>query len=122
MRTMHKAVEAEINRRTPPEWYGLASPHGWDSLVEKLFLMLLNRNPDLEIHQIKEKFGELRFYCNARDEWSKNLIREIEKESLGTCQNCGTTEQVSTNRSGCIATLCETCRDTDNTNGYPWDG
>jgi len=115
---MREATRAEIKRRTPPEWYGLATPAGWDDLVEDTFLSVLNICPDLEVHQIKEKFGTLVFHSNVyrlNNTRAAAIISEAERRSAKICQSCGYEgNEVSfpaNLRSGeRTATLCPKCR------------
>jgi hypothetical protein len=107
-----EAVKLEIDNRTEPRWYGLASPSGWDDLVSELFLKLVDMYPDLKIYQIKEKFGGLRFYCNVPfGSDGSDLIFLYEEQSFNVCQSCGSTQNVTTNESGWITTLCSECRE-----------
>ena len=84
---------------------------GWRPLVTKLAEDITKINPNVEISQIKEKFGTLRFYCDGDggDEIGK-LIERAEQESAITCETCGTKEGVTTEGSW-ILTLCKSCRD-----------
>lgn len=59
---------------------------GWWGLVQPLVKLANAKN--LEIFQIKEKFGGLRFYA-ARDEELEKAIRAAEDDSLITCEECG---------------------------------
>ena len=108
---MKNSVRLEIKRRTPKGWYGLAAPKGWDDLIEETFLKVLNIYPDLEIHQIKEKFGGLRFYCNVPFKHKAySFIKDAETRSYHICQNCGSTEATNRNISKYwVATVCDLC-------------
>lgn len=39
--------------------------------------------------QVKEKFGELRFYLRGSSEEAERLVDEAERRSLETCEICG---------------------------------
>lgn len=81
---------ADINLRTPPGWYGLASPDGWDHIVKALHEKIKSKFPDYEVYQIKEKFGGLRFYCSVEhDPEVAEWIADAEAASLNTCEKCG---------------------------------
>lgn len=64
---------------------------GWVPILEKLNDGLLALDPDLEINQVKEKFGALRFYYFATQnaEEIKALVREAEIASEKICEVCG---------------------------------
>lgn len=53
----------EMLERIPEGWGAwLGTPRGWDKIIAELGNALAYLVPDYEIHQIKEKFGGLRFY------------------------------------------------------------
>ena len=82
---------------------------GWRGLVEKLVEDIIKIAPDVEISQIKEKFGGLRFYIDYGTDEVFDLISKAEQESFKICEGCGTKENVTT-EGGWILTLCKTCR------------
>lgn len=87
---MDPEIEADIAKRTPTGWYGLASPSGWDDLVTEVHTILVAWDPDYEVYQIKEKFGGLRYYCNIpHSSMIHGVIEKAEAESYKTCQHCG---------------------------------
>lgn len=64
-------------------------PLGWHPLVEKLIHDLLQLGWNRELHQIKEKFGGLRFYTGDTPSDCFGLILEAESQSMKTCEVCG---------------------------------
>lgn len=68
---------------------------GWLSIVEELNQRLAKIDPGYEIHQIKEKFGALRYYAmpsrslfnEVREEF-RVLVHEAEAKSAVTCEIC----------------------------------
>jgi len=99
---------------------------GWFPLVEKGFEITQKyRNlgvANLEVVEVKEKFGGLRFYTSHTYDTGNNLmdkfheeIRELEEESFGTCEACGVfgsgpgyveTKSIG----GWLTTLCSGCQ------------
>jgi hypothetical protein len=96
---------------------------GWSSLVARCIAALDEIGEPYEIHQVKEKFGGLRFYF-AFDEALSNPdndhgieirihlrraayenISAIEAESFRTCEKCGALGQRASNGHW-IKTLC----------------
>ena len=63
-----------------------------------------------KIAQVKEKFGNLRIYCDGEDEYIRGVISMGEALSRSICENCGTNENVSKNKNGWVTTLCKSCR------------
>jgi hypothetical protein len=107
----------DIADRTPDGWYGLATPSGWDELVFGLHEQIKVRFPDYEIHQIKEKFGELRYYCSVSSE-CRDLIAPVSEASTHTCQACGAPGTFS-EKPGPVRVLCpKDDADPNCTNGY----
>jgi hypothetical protein len=100
---------------------------GWYPLVEKGFSITQkyrNMGIELEVIQVKEKFGGLRFYTSAvynETEGNPNLmekfygeIRELEAEAAKTCEVCGVNgpDCGVENRdiNGWFTTICEKCQ------------
>lgn len=100
-----------------PEYWGKWLPEvGWDDLLLELDAKLAAIDPNYEIRQAKQKFGELRFYAGHLDEYYETnpseeeqdefqrLIDEAEAKSMTTCEHCG---KHAERRSGSwIAVLC----------------
>jgi len=62
----------------------------------------------VKFDQIKEKFGGLRIYYSGGDDFIDGLISMAEAISYKTCESCG--NKGKPNESGWIVTLCEDCR------------
>lgn len=82
---------------------------GWRDLVTKLVNDIMAIDKTVEITQVKEKFGELRFYVSSSSEQVFNLIEQAEAESLKICEICGIRENVTT-QGAWLLTLCSKCR------------
>lgn len=88
---------------------------GWWPLIEKVSAAIDTFNaayPDspVEVSQIKQKFGGLRIYYYNAPEDIRQLIDEAIEASWHTCERCGATEGVTTDREGYRLTLCPECR------------
>lgn len=95
--------------------YGFECGDGWFDLLYKLS-QNLEQFPEVQVNQVKEKFGSLRFYVqyDLYDEASNSMvieemISEAEGESMRTCDTCGK-PAVSSSRGGWIRTVCEECK------------
>ena len=77
---------------------------GWKSIIDPLIELCKAR--DVQITQIKEKFGTLRFYVGAAPDDVYDAIDEAEKQSAVTCEVCGATGKLRTDRSW-LRTLCD---------------
>jgi hypothetical protein len=107
---------------TIPEGWGrwITCDKGWYKLVIDTHKKLKYIDPDYEIHQIKEKFGGLRYYYHCSVPY-KSIQREImdaivesaESNAEKTCETCGSNsykDKVETrNRRYWYKTLCITC-------------
>jgi hypothetical protein len=72
---------------------------------------LIALDPAYELHQVKQKFGGLRFYASFRDDVAAEcsaLIADAEMASLVTCERCGDPGQLRHHRNWRI-TLCDAC-------------
>jgi len=98
---------------------------GWHPILDELdhqFVMITgmgtNEHTKIKVLQIKEKFGGLRVYVDLTEmpedkrELIHKAIADAEERSFRTCEQCGTTEDVSTRGLsntlfGRVLTLCE---------------
>lgn len=85
---------------------------GWLDLVLELDRQLTELFPNYRIHQIKEKFGGLRYYVDipwSQDSKAYALIGKAETESFKICEWCGKPGSVGRQNSWRIVTRCEEC-------------
>lgn len=80
---------------------------GWHPIIIELDKQIAAIHPDYKIHQVKEKFGGLRYYTNVVDAEVGKLIAEAEKKSFKTCEQCG--EPGELRKGGWLITLCDEC-------------
>jgi hypothetical protein len=114
-----KTWQEELNDKRLAEggWYGCAAPDGWKDIVLRADKMLSHIDPDYKIHQIKEKWGTLRYYFGHNFEYESveaGIMRAIEtwaeQRSANTCEQCGKFGELRTD-SYYIVTLCDTCHE-----------
>lgn len=102
------------NLKTAYQMFGVECGDGWKGLIQPIFDYIEKYNLDkseeekIEILQVKEKFGGLRFYVNFEDEVLSEMIRNAENESYLVCENCGSREDVG-HTQGWITTCCFDC-------------
>ena len=84
-----------------PGWAGILN-----ALIDDLFKLGWNGH----VHQVKEKFGGLRFYIGGASSEIFDRIGDAEEESMETCEDCGSKEQVTTTGRGWVTTTCDPCR------------
>ena len=93
--------------------------NGWEPLIREASEKIeaeINRLaaegvPDDELPhatQVKEKFGDLRFYMSDETEAISEAIRIAEQKSAVTCECCGKPGKL--NSGGWITCLCDECR------------
>jgi hypothetical protein len=80
---------------------------GWHHLVCRLVRDLFNLGWDGELHQIKEKYGGLRFYIGSGSDEIHTRIHEAEDESYKTCYECG--EPGKRRSGGWVVVMCDPC-------------
>lgn len=120
----------EILQKIPDGWgRWITCDKGWYKLVIDTHKKLKYIDPDYEIHQIKEKFGGLRYYYHCSVPY-KSIQREImdaivesaESNAEKTCEACGANsykDKAKTRlRNHWYKTLCESCAVEK---GYPVD-
>lgn len=79
------------------------------SLVDQVVERLQGKGPfTIEAVQVKEKYGTLRFYCNATTDRARTLIHYAETLSGQTCELCGKYGKIR-NKATWLKTLCNEC-------------
>ncbi len=87
---------------------------GWYWLIDQLCKSIQSyidhntKDYQLEAVQVKEKYGELRFYTNGESDAIHGMIWLAERMSNYICEKCGSVEGVSQTK-GWIISLCQTC-------------
>ena len=115
----HAAAIEMILRRIPDCWgRWISVDAGWDPLVIATDQRLAEIDAQYVVHQIKEKFGTLRYYCapSAEDPAPELLdafdaiTDYAERASALTCERCGETGVLQRTRDW-AKTLCSACGD-----------
>lgn len=106
------------NRADQPGWplelFGIECGEGWYGIIAALIRYIEDyneKNTDVEpirVQQIKEKFGELRFYTNYYTHDLNELISEAEEVAWNTCETCGSTKNIG-HTMGWISVVCPHC-------------
>lgn len=87
--------------------WGFECGDGWFDILYELSKKLSDADPECIALQVKEKFGLLRYYTNHATDETENLIREAERKSSETCEECG--EPGELRKGGWLRTLCDKC-------------
>ena len=118
-----------ILMRIPDGWgRWISCDRGWDSIIVDVDRKLAKLDPNYVVHQVKEKFGGLRYYFEPtanidEDTWKKmqRIVRKAEKLADKTCERCGNTEKVELRNYAYVRTLCDECdRSTSSSWGGDW--
>lgn len=80
---------------------------GWLPILDRLADDLVKMGWDRELHQVKEKFGTLRFYIGHGTDAMFARIDQAEQESARTCEGCGAPG--TARGGGWVKTLCDAC-------------
>uniref|UniRef100_UPI003F5895E4 hypothetical protein n=1 Tax=Mycolicibacterium obuense TaxID=1807 RepID=UPI003F5895E4 len=105
-----------ILQRIPTRWgRSLDVDAGWYALIIDTDNQLARINPDYVVHQIKEKFGTLRYYyapsdgdaTGALQDAMDAVIDEAERKSANICERCG--QPGTLQKHGWFKTLCRSC-------------
>ena len=113
-----KRLEETYPKMFAGRYGGVAVGTGWWPIIESLCANIQshtdwwNKNREtrpvveqVEVNQIKEKFGGLRFYYSGGDDTVAGMVRMAESWASVTCEDCGVP---GVSRSGgWIKTLCE---------------
>lgn len=94
---------------------GWWAPLSWipmiDEMCQKIQDWCDTQPPESQVicHQMKEKFGGLRFYVNFATDDIYKLINIYEKQSYKMCQECGCTDCQLFKTKGWISFICQEC-------------
>ena len=80
---------------------------GWIPIIDRLATDLIAMGWDRDLHQVKEKFGTLRFYIGHSNDEMEKRIDVAEDESAKTCEECGAYGTLK--GTGWVVTLCDPC-------------
>jgi len=89
--------------------FGFECGDGWFELIKQLVNDIKNNDitHSVQVNQVKEKFGTLRFYIKKGTEKIFELIFKAEYESGKICEKCGNPGKLR--YGGWILTLCNDC-------------
>jgi hypothetical protein len=113
----HAAAIETILRRIPDGWgRWISVDAGWYPLVIATNHRLAELDAEYVLHQIKEKFGTLRYYCApSGDDPNPDLLDALdeitaaaERASAITCERCGQPGMLQRTRYW-AKTLCHSC-------------
>ncbi len=90
---------------------------GWYGLMDKLCDCIQNYVDNnkhtgikqVEVQQVKEKFGGLRFYNSGGDNRTDGMVWFAERMSYTICEGCGSNQNVYQTKGGWVRTLCTPC-------------
>lgn len=88
---------------------------GWHELVVGVHSQLSGIDPDYHIHQVKEKFGGLRYYYAPSDKATMEqasqmaeIVRSAEERSWKICEECGAPGEIQGDQWVRVV-LCSNC-------------
>jgi len=90
-----------------PIAFGFDCGDGWFELLDNLMdeIQKIDTDKSVSVHQVKEKYGELRFYIEGGNDEVDKLINEAEEKSYKTCEVCG--RPGKTKGKGWLRTTCK---------------
>ena len=101
--------------KLPYELFGVECGTGWKELYQPIFDWIKEYNEShkddekIIVHQVKEKYGGLRFYVNFYPKELDELISNAENESYEVCEICGSRKNVGITIDGWYETVCSNC-------------
>jgi len=81
---------------------------GWHSLVEECYQICVDN--ELDITQVKEKYGTLQFYVSHGTSEIFDKIEDICARSANICEGCGKKGKI-VDIHGWYYTLCQSCKE-----------
>jgi len=113
--TFAKRMEETYPKMFSGKYGGFAVGQGWYPILETLCANIqshinwrVKQGQDIaqvEVNQIKEKFGGLRFYYSGGDDEISGMVRMAEVWADHSCETCG--DRGKRRSGGWIRTLCD---------------
>jgi len=110
-----KRMEERFPKMFEGKYGGFAVGEGWWHIIESLCANIQSHTDwkvkqgkvisQVEVNQIKEKFGGLRFYYSGGDDEISGMVRMAESWADRSCEECGSIG--TTRNGGWIKTLCD---------------
>jgi len=90
-----------------PIAFGFECGDGWYKLLDDLMTEIekIDTEKKVEVHQVKEKSGGLRFYAENTSNEIEDIISRYMDRSYQTCEICG--QPGKTNKKGWLRTACK---------------
>lgn len=112
-------LSRHLGAKTLDYSFGFYVGAGWNDILFDLNKKLEAEKPDYQIHQIKEKFGGLRFYTDPMTDVGWDHVTDAENLSFKTCEECGRPGKIW-NHKGWVKTLCWLDNLIDRINTHLW--
>ena len=105
------SVELSDSTRPATPW-GIQCHDGWFNILDTLCSCIQqyvdnNKKEQVTAREIKEKFGELRFYYDNGDEHIRGMVDLAETWSLRACEVCGEIGVRKKTKNGWVITRCD---------------
>lgn len=82
---------------------------GWTPLLADLLADLFKLGWNGSLYQVKEKYGELRFYIGYGSDVIYDRIEKATTDSTHTCEDCGQPGNIRGRGRSWYKTLCDEC-------------
>jgi len=109
--TVYPKLFENRSNKDEPMYYGFSCGDGWFNILNLLcrniqsYLDWHKECPQVEVLQVKEKFGGLRFYYTGGDDYVAGLVSMAEAITEVTCEQCGEPGEIR--HGGWIKVLCD---------------
>jgi len=107
---MHQELKDSLFKKYPSLYtneISIGCGNGWYNLINVLSELIVDRSTKVEAIQVKEKFGELRFYYkNTSSDYIEGIVRMAGLLSGVICEECGDLGTTA-NAKGAMRTRCQ---------------
>ncbi len=106
---IYPEIFSDLHPMTAVPIFGIECGDGWFDLLKDLITEVKVLSLEgLKVHQIKEKYGTLRFYTNWDNDELSALVDKAEERSAITCETCGKPGGIKGDRYW-VYVACEGC-------------
>ncbi len=104
---------SDLHPMTAISLFGFDCGDGWFEIlkecIENIAKVCEQKELNLKVSQVKEKYGSLRFYMDEETDEISHIIQIAEAKSAEICEECGQPGEIRAGQYGWYNSRCDKC-------------